>query len=136
MVVVGLGAGLIVVEVQQNVDCTYRLYDYGRPRELHLDAGLAVAELAPRPDPRDGHVGASETRLLVDGPHFRLLHLSGSDTAALLPQEMSDFTFTPLSDGCRVGGETVKLGECVAIDRAEDIRLDPGARALLSWPAE
>jgi mannose-6-phosphate isomerase len=131
-----IGAGLIIVEVQQNVDCTYRLYDYGRPRELHLDAGLAVAELAPRPDPRDGHVGTNETRLLVDGPHFRLLHLSGPDTAASLPQETSDFTFTPLSDGCRVGGETVKFGECVAIDRADGIRLDPGARALLSWPAE
>ena len=131
-----IGAGLTVVEVQQNVDCTYRLYDYGRPRELHLDAGLAVAELAPRPDPRDGHVGANETRLLVDGPHFRLLHLSGLDTAASLPRETSDFTFTPLSDGCRVGGETVKLGECVATDRADDIRLDSGARALLSWPAE
>ncbi|RYY22799.1 MAG: phosphoheptose isomerase, partial [Sphingomonadales bacterium] len=32
-----IGGGLTVVEVQQNVDCTYRLYDYGRPRELHLD---------------------------------------------------------------------------------------------------
>jgi mannose-6-phosphate isomerase len=72
-----IGAGLTVVEVQQNVDCTYRLYDYGRPRELHLDAGLAVAEIAPRPDPRDGRVAAADTRLLVDGPHFRLLHLSG-----------------------------------------------------------
>src|SRR3546814_13278228 len=31
-----IGAGLKLVEVQQNVDVTYRLYDYGRPRELHL----------------------------------------------------------------------------------------------------
>jgi len=131
-----IGAGLIIVEVQQNVDCTYRLYDYGRPRELHLNAGLAVAELAPRPDPRDSRVRAKETRLLVDGPHFRLLHLSGQDAATSLPQEIGDFTFTPLSDGCHVGGETVKLGECVATDRADNIRLDPGARALLSWPAE
>lgn len=37
-----IGAGLIVVEVQQNVDCTYRLYDYGRPRELHLDRKSVV----------------------------------------------------------------------------------------------
>src|SRR3990167_2429811 len=63
-----IGAGLIVVEVQQNVDCTYRLYDYGRPRELHLDAGLAVSETAPRPDPRDGRVAANDNPLLVDGP--------------------------------------------------------------------
>lgn len=130
-----IGAGLTVVEVQQNVDCTYRLYDYGRPRELHLDAGLAVSELAPRPDPRDGRVSATENRLLVDGPHFRLLHLSGAEAAAHLPQESADFTFTPLSHGCTMGGEPVKLGECVAADRADGIALAPGARALLSWPA-
>jgi mannose-6-phosphate isomerase len=130
-----IGAGLTVVEVQQNVDCTYRLYDYGRPRELHLDAGLAVSETAPRPDARDGVVAASDNRLLVDGPHFCLLHLSGTDAAASLPQHDADFTFTPLSQGCTMDGEPVALGECVATDRAGGIVLAPGARALLSWPA-
>lgn len=131
-----IGAGLTVVEVQQNVDCTYRLYDYGRPRELHLDAGLAVAELAPRPDPRDGHVAANDNRLLVDGPRFCLLHLSGVEAGTILPQQTADYTFTPLSRGCSVGDEEIKLGECVAIDRADEIQLAAGARALLSWPAE
>src|SRR5690606_19448585 len=125
-----IGAGLILIEVQQNVACTYRLYDYGRPRELHLDAGLALAETAPRPDARDGTVAAGDNRQLVDGPHFRLLHLSGPDAAALLPQHGADFTFTPLSPGCSIGGEPVKFGECVATDRADDITLAAGARAL------
>ncbi len=40
-----------MVEIQQHSDTTYRLYDYGRPRELHLEAGLAVSELGPwRPE--------------------------------------------------------------------------------------
>jgi mannose-6-phosphate isomerase len=42
-----IGAGVTLIEVQQNVDVTYRLYDYGRPRELHLDAGIAVADARP-----------------------------------------------------------------------------------------
>lgn len=130
-----IGAGLTVVEVQQNVDCTYRLYDYGRPRELHLDAGLAVSETAPRPDDRDGLVTASDNRVLVDGPHFHLLHLAGSDASAHLPKSSADYIFTPLSQGCTIGGEVVKLGECVATDSADGIVLAPGARALLSWPA-
>ncbi|MEQ8310465.1 MAG: class I mannose-6-phosphate isomerase [Sphingopyxis sp.] len=130
-----IGAGLTVVEVQQNVDCTYRLYDYGRPRELHLDAGLAVAETAPRPDARDSKVEPAANRLLVDGPHFRLLHLAGPEAAALLPQDKADYIFTPLSHGCSIDGEAVALGECVASDRAAGIALGPGARALLSWPA-
>lgn len=39
-----IGAGITLVEIQQNSDITYRLYDYGRPRELHLDKGVAVAK--------------------------------------------------------------------------------------------
>jgi mannose-6-phosphate isomerase len=37
-----LGPGSIIVETQQQSDTTYRLYDYGRPRELHLQQGLRV----------------------------------------------------------------------------------------------
>jgi mannose-6-phosphate isomerase len=42
-----IGAGLTICEIQQNSDITYRLYDYGRPRELHLDDGVNVAHLGP-----------------------------------------------------------------------------------------
>ena len=40
-----IGPGVVLLEVQQTCDCTYRLFDYGRPRELHLDDGLAVVKL-------------------------------------------------------------------------------------------
>jgi mannose-6-phosphate isomerase len=37
-----IGPGVVLLETQQTSDVTYRLYDYGRPRELHLERGLAV----------------------------------------------------------------------------------------------
>jgi len=40
-----IGPGVTLLEVQQTCDVTYRLFDYGRPRELHLDEGLAVVKL-------------------------------------------------------------------------------------------
>ena len=40
-----LGGGVAVCEIQQQSDITYRLYDYGRPRELHLDHGVSVSDL-------------------------------------------------------------------------------------------
>jgi mannose-6-phosphate isomerase len=40
-----IGPGVTLLEVQQTCDVTYRLYDYGRPRELHLKAGLAVVKI-------------------------------------------------------------------------------------------
>ena len=42
-----IGAGLTLVEVQQNLDLTYRLYDHGSDRPLDLDDGVATATLVP-----------------------------------------------------------------------------------------
>ncbi len=39
-----IGPGSVIVEIQQNSDTTYRLYDYGRPRELHIEDGLRAAK--------------------------------------------------------------------------------------------
>jgi mannose-6-phosphate isomerase len=39
-----IGGGAVIVETQQNSDTTYRLYDYGRPRELHIEHGLSVTK--------------------------------------------------------------------------------------------
>lgn len=78
-----LGPGLAIVEVQQNVDLTYRLYDYGRPRELHLDAGVAVSNPVPftRVDtPVD--LGAGRTQV-IDGPAFRMERWCGGGDAEI-----------------------------------------------------
>jgi mannose-6-phosphate isomerase len=40
-----IGPGLVLLEVQQMSDTTYRLYDYGRPRELHLEDGMKVIKI-------------------------------------------------------------------------------------------
>lgn len=41
-----IGGGLALCEIQQHSDVTYRLYDYGRPRELHLEKAIQVASTA------------------------------------------------------------------------------------------
>jgi mannose-6-phosphate isomerase len=65
-----IGAGLVLCEIQQVSDVTYRLYDYGRPRELHLERGLEVslAELHPGIAARIG--GGEKPQKLVECPHF------------------------------------------------------------------
>jgi mannose-6-phosphate isomerase len=64
-----LGPNSIIVETQQNSDVTYRLYDYGRPRELHLELGMAAIRTSTHagripPQAVDGH------QLLVAAPSF------------------------------------------------------------------
>lgn len=130
-----IGAGLTIVEVQQNIDRTYRLYDYGRPRDLHLDAGLAVARVNAAADPRDCHIDPATSTKLVSGPHFHVLHLSGPVDPAAIKDAEGELTFVPLAAGCRVGDDAVQLGEAVLLSDASQIELAPGARALLCWAA-
>lgn len=128
-----IGPGLIVLEVQQNVDCTYRLYDYGRPRELHLDQGLKVADPGPVSDPRDTVVDPAMNRMLVGGPRFHVAQLAAPLDPAIFAAATGELTLVPLSEGCRVAGECVALGEAALLDDPSAIEIDIGARALLIW---
>jgi mannose-6-phosphate isomerase len=65
-----IGAGIILYEIQQNCDVTYRLYDYGRPRELHLDQAAPIADLGPHPGQTRG--GVVRSKYFVTEPvHLR-----------------------------------------------------------------
>jgi len=67
-----IGPGSVLVEAQQNSDTTYRLYDYGRPRELHIEKGMAAVKEetgAGRIKPR---LIDAERQELVSSPCFRV----------------------------------------------------------------
>jgi mannose-6-phosphate isomerase len=71
-----LGPGSVIVETQQQSDTTYRLYDYGRPRELHLKEGLAAVKLQVasgkvlRPAPTQIRGSGNRQAALVAAPYF------------------------------------------------------------------
>ncbi len=71
-----LGPGAVIVETQQQSDTTYRLYDYGRPRPLHLERGIAsVKERTAsgkviRPAPVSIHGGKSRQSSMIAAPDF------------------------------------------------------------------
>lgn len=117
-----IGPGLALVEVQQNSDTTFRLYDYGRPRELHLERGLAVARGEPygpahRRTIADGPV-------LVDGPHFRLERIEGVPDAATRAAYAGALLALPLagevaaadSSACAGAGECLVAESLGALD--------------------
>jgi mannose-6-phosphate isomerase len=73
-----IGAGLVLCEVQQLSDVTYRLYDFGRGRELHLEKALAVAHFEPYDAlvPRRGN-------LLAECEYFRTERMQVQGSATL-----------------------------------------------------
>lgn len=118
-----IGAGIGLIEVQQNSDITYRLYDYGRPRELHLDAGVAVARGEPYPAKLHQRVSESGAVTLVDGPHFRLDRLDGLPSAATAARYVGSLLVIPLDGEAEVGCETIKSGECALAASLADVAI-------------
>ena len=113
-----IGGGLALCEIQQYSDITYRLYDYGRPRELHLEKAIQVASLeadraGPVPLPIDCkyfHTELAKTstplRYSPEAGRFHLLiFLSGTGMIAeqpfregetwLVPAGASPFSIQP-----------------------------------------
>lgn len=70
-----IGAGLTICEVQENSDITYRLYDYGRPRELHLEHGVTVSNREPYSFGPGARTIAEGRDALAESDYFRIERL-------------------------------------------------------------
>ena len=106
-----IGAGIVLCEIQQNSDVTYRLWDYGRPRPLHLEKALPIAELGV-------HAGASRPQPVGPGRDelARCRHFV-TETVSL----NAGSVYTPDPEACQlwicvggagtIGGEPYQPGE-------------------------
>lgn len=122
-----IGGGISLLEFQQNSDVTYRLYDYGRPRELHLEDGVSVAERGPYDPAMKQHLAGSEERTLADGPHFTLVRT----TTDKLKDRMR--WVLPVHGTVRCGMETAGPGECLLLSPGNGLETD-GQPLLIGAP--
>jgi len=126
-----IGPGSILVETQQNSDTTYRLYDYGRPRELHVDAGLAATK-------EKTHAGKvrrdADSTLLVSSPCFRVekRKLGRGDTwAPPASRGETSHILVALDGGARLEAPG---HEPVAFSRGEAIVVPASVREFVVYP--
>ena len=122
-----IGGGLSLLEFQQNSDTTYRLYDYGRPRELHVEEGVAVAIRKPYPDGLAKHLSAG-VQTLVDGPHFTLIQAFADS----LPDRQR--WVLPIKGQVRSGADTAGPGECLLLEPENTVE-SAGALMLIGAKA-
>ncbi|WP_174285111.1 class I mannose-6-phosphate isomerase [Sphingomonas bacterium] len=128
-----IGGGLTCIEVQQNSETTYRLYDYGSDRELHLKDGIAVANPVPyAPIVSPGQVAPDRT-ILVEGPKFVLERWSGGDHQVSLPEGTTAW-IVPIKGEGSVADVTVKAGECATMTGSETVRTSEDADVLVAYP--
>ncbi|MDP4538016.1 class I mannose-6-phosphate isomerase [Qipengyuania sp. DY56-A-20] len=130
-----IGAGVSLIEVQQNSDITYRLYDYGRPRELHLDKAVAIAagklhdRHLRRRVPENGH------EVLVDGPLFRLDRLDGKIGDNVYARYAGPLLVIPQVGLAHVAGEMVAAGQCALADSLGLVAIEDGSKVLIAQSA-
>lgn len=118
-----IGGGIALLEFQQNSDATFRLYDYGRARELHLDDAVAVSDLGRYPDQFARRLNRGEETVLVDGPTFTLVQ-SRADCL----QDRRRWVL-PLEGSVSSGGDVAGAGECLLLDPGDP--LEAGDALLL-----
>jgi mannose-6-phosphate isomerase len=126
-----IGGGWSIIETQQNSDITYRLYDYGRPRELHLDQGVAVANGAPYETRLRRHVSAGDVSL-VDGPYFRLDQVEGLPGAEQATKYRGPLLVIPREGEASVEGEPVNPGQCALAPSLDAVVFDPKGTCLIA----
>jgi mannose-6-phosphate isomerase len=128
-----IGAGLTLIEVQQSLDLTYRLFDYGRPRELHLDAGLAVADLVPFVAQTGARRLSAVRDVIVAGGTFVVERIGAGAHQLALP-EASVAWLIPVRGGGAVAGQAFAAGECWLLTGACALAIAEGADVLLAYP--
>jgi mannose-6-phosphate isomerase len=128
-----IGGGLTVIEVQQNSETTYRLYDYGSDRELHLDDGMAVADPNPYvPVVSPGAAGEGR-RIMVEGPKFVLERWTGGERSLTLPEGTTAW-LVPITGQGEVAGIDWRAGECVTVTGRETVSAGEGADLIVAYP--
>lgn len=127
-----IGPGLSLVEVQQASETTFRLYDYGRPRELHLERALAVADTAPYS--REHRRNVADGPALVSGPYFRLDRIEGAPSEATHAVYPGAFLALPLAGqiAAKDGSVQAGAGECLLAHRLDSLDFSQAQVTLLT----
>ena len=123
-----IGGGIALIEIQQNLDLTYRLYDYGRPRELHLEEGIAVAEPRPWSPPSERRALGAGRESLAEGAAFRLERLTAPGAVS------ADAVVVPMATAGTIDGRPLAIGAVWAVERSAEIAGD-GLDLLVAFPA-
>ena len=122
-----IGAGLTLCEIQQWSDTTYRLFDYGRPRELHLDEGVRVSRLGSHPARQSGREG-----VLVACPFFTTekIRLAGGHRFEAVAAGQ---TMVVLEGEAKTGKQVLRAGEVWHTSMPEPIDLSGHATLLRTY---
>ena len=106
-----IGAGIVLCEIQQHSDVTYRLWDYGRPREVHVEKAVPIADLGVHPGAARPVALGEGRELLVRSKHFVTEAVRLTRGAEVRPATERCQLWICLEGSGRIGEAVVHAGE-------------------------
>lgn len=124
-----IGAGLVIAEIQQRSDATFRLFDHGRQRELHIENAIAVASTTRADFQAKPSRLSGERIILVSSPHFVFEKIDLPPRSSWLLKAERETWLLVVSGGARVGSLDTVTGDAV-FAQAEDVSVHAGETGM------
>jgi mannose-6-phosphate isomerase len=131
-----IGAGIVLAEIQQHSDATFRLFDYGRQRELHIDNAVAVATAGPRERQSPAERLSRARMVLTVNPHFALEQIDLAPSSVWTLDAPKETWLLAIEGHAQLGLTRLSLGDAVFLE-ADHAEVEVGAdglKALLAYP--
>ena len=131
-----IGAGIVLCEIQQNSDVTYRLWDYGRPRPIHVEKAMPIADLSVHPGAARPVRISDHRDELVRARHFvtELVRLEAG--AAEKPEAHTCQLWIPIEGSGTIGSQAYRRGEVWLLPEKgaqPEVRAGERSRFLRTW---
>ncbi len=124
-----IGAGVVIAEIQQRSDATFRLFDYGRGRPLHVERALSVAaRTRANSQQRTDRISAERT-LLASTPHFVLERIALAPRSKWSLHAERETWLVVLNGDVKAGSYNLARGEAV-FAQAERLDLNVSQNAF------
>jgi len=131
-----IGAGIVLAEIQQRSDTTFRLFDYGRQRELHEESAVAVSDAGPlqaQSGPR--RLTAARTALVASA-HFVIERIDLPANSHWSLDADRETWILAIEGRARIGLTNMSVGDAVFIEGERcGIEVGPdGMSCLMAYP--
>jgi mannose-6-phosphate isomerase len=130
-----IGAGIVLAEVQQRSDATFRLFDYGRQRELHVEDAVFAAIAGPAARQSSPMQFNEARKAVVIDPHFVLEQVEFPPGSIWTIAVEREAWLLAIAGSAQIGSLKIAPGEAIfAEDDHADIEVgDIGLKALLAY---
>jgi mannose-6-phosphate isomerase len=131
-----IGAGIVLAEIQQRSDTTFRLFDFGRQRELHEESAVAVSDAGPVQNQSPPQRLTAARTALIANPHFVIERIDLPANSKWALDAKRETWILVIEGRAQIGAAKMSVGDAVFIETDHTgIAVGPdGMSGLIAYP--